>query len=110
MFYRFNNLKKRIPFPFIDIYLFQWNELNPSGIHNHAKNGCYMFLLKGCIKENIYNHTLTKTNTNFYTAPSISYINDKIGYHCIQPLERSISIHFYHPKNHKTKYFTNNNQ
>ena len=37
MFYRFNNFKKRIPFPFIDIYLFRWNEFNQSGIHNHAK-------------------------------------------------------------------------
>ena len=107
MFNRLKNYKRRIPFPFIDIYLFQWNTLNPSGIHDHAKNGCYMFLLKGSIKENIYNRTLTKTktNTNLYTAPYISYINDNIGYHCIEPLERSISIHFYHPKNHKIKIF-----
>ena len=46
MFYRFNNFKQRIPFPFVDIYLFHWNELKKSGIHNHARNGCYMFLLR----------------------------------------------------------------
>ena len=108
MFYRFNNFKKRIPFPFIDIYLFRWNEFNQSGIHNHAKNGCYMFLLKGTIKEVVYNHNLIKTNINIYNSPSVSFINDDIGYHCIRPMEKSISIHIYHPKKHKTKYFINN--
>ena len=66
MFYRFNNFKQRIPFPFVDIYLFHWNELKKSGIHNHARNGCYIFLLRGKIKENIYNHNLTRINTNIY--------------------------------------------
>mgnify|MGYP001177190188 CR=1 FL=1 len=108
MFYRFNNLKKKIPFPFIDIYFFKWNELKPTGIHNHAKNGCYVFLLKGKIKEDIYNNSLQRINTNVYHSPSISYMNDKIGYHCIQPLKKSISIHIYHPKDHQTKYFINN--
>ena len=108
MFYRFNNFKQRIPFPFVDIYLFQWNELKKSGIHNHARNGCYMFLLRGKIKENIYNHNLTRINTNIYNAPSVSFINDYIGYHSIQPMKRSISIHIYHPKRHETKYFINN--
>ena len=72
------------------------------------QNGCYMFLLKGTIKEVVYNHNLIKTNTNIYNSPSVSFINDDIGYHCIRPMEKSISIHIYHPKKHKTKYFINN--
>ena len=107
MFHRFSNVKQRVPFPFIDIYLFRWNELKPTGIHNHAKQGCYILLLKGKIKENIYNHSLHYQKTKMHKAPFVSYMSDKIGLHCIEPLEISTSIHFYYPKGHQTKYFTN---
>ncbi len=109
MFYVFNNFKKRIPFPFIDVYLFKWNELTPSGIHDHASSGCYILLLKGSIKEMIYNHSCVKLKTNNYKAPSISYMNNHIGLHSIEPLEKSVSIHFYYPKNHVTNYYSKNN-
>lgn len=98
-------VKRKIPFPFIDIFLFNWNNLGPTDIHNHAKNGCYIILLKGKLKENIYNKSLKKINSYKYKSPSISYIDDKIGFHSIEPLEESLSIHFYHPKKHKTKYY-----
>lgn len=101
-------IKRKIPFPFIDIYFFKWNSLKKSGIHNHAKNGCFIFLFKGKLKENIYNQRFQLIKTNLYNPFSISYMNDNIGYHCIEPLEKSYSIHFYHPKNHKTKYYINN--
>ena len=103
-------IRYKIPFPFIDVYFFQWNVLKRSGIHNHAENGCYLLLLKGKIKENIFNKNFTKIKTNIYKPFSLSYINDNIGYHCVEPLEKSYSLHIYHPKNHKTKYFTNNNK
>ena len=105
MFYQFNNLRIKIPFPVIDIYLFLWGNLSPTGIHNHAKNGCYIWLLRGQIKEDIYNHSKKKIKTNIYKAPSISYMNDRIGLHSIQPLKKSSSLHFYYPKGHKTKYY-----
>ena len=107
MFFRSMNFKKRIPFPLIDIYLFRWNELKQTGIHNHAKQGCYILLLKGKMKENIYNHSLHYQKTKIHKAPSLSYMCDTIGLHCIEPLEKSTSIHFYYPKGHQTKYFTN---
>ena len=107
MFHRFSNVKQRIPFPFIDIYFFRWNELKSTGIHNHAKQGCYLFLLKGKIKENIYNHSLHYQKTRIHKALSVSYMCDTIGLHRIEPLERSMSIHFYYPKGHQTKYYTN---
>ena len=43
--------------------------------------------------------------TNIYLSPSISYINNDMGFHSIKPIRESLSIHFYYPKNHKTKYF-----
>ena len=105
MFYQFNNLKIKIPFPLIDIYLFHWRNMNPSKIHNHSKNGCYLFLIKGSIQENIYNSSLKNIKKKIYKAPSLSYIHNKIGYHSIQPLQKSISIHIYHPKNENIKFF-----
>ncbi len=107
MFYQFMNLKRRIPFPFIDVYFFRWNELRSTGIHNHAKKGCYILLLNGEIKEKTYNHSMEYQKTITYKAPSLSFMSDTIGLHSIEPIKRSTSIHFYYPKGHKTKYFTN---
>lgn len=98
-------IKRKIPFPLIDIYLFQWNKLKPTGIHDHAEKGCYIWLLKGVLKEDIYNKHLRRIKSRVYKSPSISFMNNDIGYHCVQPLQKSISLHFYYPKGHKTKYY-----
>ena len=101
------NTKTKIPFPIIDIYLFRWNKLKHTGIHDHADKGCFLFLLKGEIEENIYSKDLKFICKNLHIAPTKSYINNNIGFHSIKPLKNSISLHFYYPKNHKTKYITN---
>ena len=67
--------------------------------------GCYIVLLRGTIKEEIYNHSLYKIKTNIHKAPSISYMNNKLGLHSIEPLKKSISIHLYYPKKHITNYY-----
>ena len=95
-----------IPFPFIDIYFIVWKPNAISKIHNHSRNGCYMFILKGDIKEEIYNKKLNIIGSNFYSTFDISYINDNIGYHRIKNTNKySYSLHLYHPKNHITTYF-----
>tara|TARA_B100000989_G_C19519274_1_gene463268 strand:- start:1906 stop:2217 length:312 start_codon:yes stop_codon:yes gene_type:complete len=95
-----------IPFPFIDIYFIVWKPNALSKIHNHSKNGCYMFILKGSIKEEIYNKKLNMIGTNYYSTFDNSYINDDIGYHRIKNTNQySYSLHFYHPRNHITTYF-----
>ena len=95
-----------IPFPFIDIYFIVWEPNAISKIHNHSKNGCYLFLIKGNIIEEIYNKKLKKIGTNIYDNFSLSYINDNIGYHRIKNYNQySYSLHIYHPRNHKTIYF-----
>ena len=95
-----------IPFPFIDIYFIVWKPNALSKIHNHSKNGCYMFILKGDIKEEIYNKKLNIIGSNYYSTFDISYINDDIGYHRIKNTNQySYSLHFYHPRNHITTYF-----
>ena len=95
-----------IPFPFVDIYFIVWKPNALSKIHNHSKNGCYMFILKGDIKEEIYNKKLNIIGSNYYSTFDISYINDNIGYHRIKNTNQySYSLHFYHPRNHITTYF-----
>ena len=95
-----------IPFPFVDIYFIVWKPNAISKIHNHSKNGCYMFILKGDIKEVIYNKKLNIIGTNYYSTFDTSYINDNIGYHRIKNTNQySYSLHFYHPRNHITIYF-----
>ena len=95
-----------IPFPFVDIYFIVWKPNALSKIHNHSKNGCYMLILKGDIKEEIYNKKLNIIGSNYYSTFDISYINDDIGYHRIKNTNQySYSLHFYHPRNHITTYF-----
>jgi cysteine dioxygenase len=95
-----------IPFPFIDIYFIVWKPNALSKIHNHSKNGCYMLILKGDIKEEIYNKKLNIIGSNYYSTFDISYINDNIGYHRIKNTNQyTYSLHFYHPRNHITTYF-----
>lgn len=95
-----------IPFPFIDIYFIVWKPNALSKIHNHSKNGCYMVILKGDIKEEIFNKNLNIIGSNYYSTFDTSYINDNIGYHRIKNTNQySYSLHFYHPRNHITTYF-----
>ena len=95
-----------LPFPFVDIYFIVWKPNALSKIHNHSKNGCYMLILKGDIKEEIYNKKLNIIGSNYYSTFDISYINDDIGYHRIKNTNQySYSLHFYHPRNHITTYF-----
>ena len=101
-----NYTRFKIPFPLIDIYLIKWKPNTISKIHNHSKNGCYLFLLKGNIKEEIYSKKLSLIDVNYYSTFDLSYINDEIGYHrIINANNYSYSLHFYYPKNHITIFY-----
>jgi cysteine dioxygenase len=100
--------KYKIPFPIIDIFLFKWKPKIETPIHNHSNSGCIMLVLKGCLSEQIYTKDLIfKKEKNHTKLLNISYINNNIGYHSIKNkmYDNCYSVHFYHPKNHKTKYF-----
>jgi hypothetical protein len=95
-----------IPFPFVDIYFIVWQPNTVSKIHNHSKNGCHMFILKGMIREEIYTKNLSLTDINYYSTFDKSYIDDNIGYHRIKNSDQySYSLHIYRPKNHVTIYY-----
>jgi hypothetical protein len=98
--------KYNLPIPFIDIFLIKWNPKCITKIHNHSKSGCYMFILYGNIKEEIFTKKLSLKNVKYYSTFDKSYINDDIGYHRIlNDNNYSYSLHIYHPKNHVTKYY-----
>ena len=100
--------KYRIPFPLVDIYFFKWKPNIQTKIHNHSGSGCIMILLKGKLQETIYNNSLETVQKKIYDRLlNVSYIHDNIGYHDIKNKcsESSCSVHIYHPKNHKTKYY-----
>ena len=99
-----SNIRTRIPFPIFDIYHFNWHTLNRTLIHNHAKNGCLMILIKGALNEKIYDKKLNLIEENDYYSPNISFINDKKGYHSVKALKPSNSLHIYYPKGHITEY------
>ena len=101
-----NYRKYKIPFPLIDIYFIIWKPGCISQIHNHSRSGCYMFVLKGDIKEEIYTKNLNLIGINYYGSFETSYINDNIGYHRIKNSNQyTYSLHIYHPRNHITTYF-----
>ena len=101
-----NYKKYKIPFPLVDIYFIIWKPRAISKIHNHSINGCYMLLLKGNIKEELYSKNLSLIDHNLYSTLDLSYINDDKGYHrIINTNKYTYTLHFYHPKNHLTKYF-----
>ena len=95
-----------VPFPFIDIYFIIWEPNALSKIHDHSKNGCHMFILKGFIREEVYTKKLSLIDMKYLDTFDRSYIDDNIGYHRIQNFDKySYSLHIYHPRNHITKYF-----
>ncbi len=101
-----NYTKYRIPFPFVDIFIIKWLPNAISKIHNHSKSGCWMFILYGNIKEEIFTKKLSLTGINYYSSFDRSYINDDIGYHRIKNGNNyTYSLHIYHPKNHITEYY-----
>ena len=96
----------------ISLELISWGAHSSTEIHDHARYGCFMKVLDGRLRENIFspisNHFIRtkKLNTN-----AISYINNKIGHHNIfneNYDSNSYSLHLYFPGNYNTNYYSFN--
>lgn len=80
-----------------EILLLAWDKDSSTPTHNHPKNGCVLYLIDGKLKE--------KRISDHYSIDSIiyknkqSYIDDSIGKHKIEAMEKSYSIHIYSPPN-----------
>ena len=99
--------KYKIPFPFFNAFLISWKPNTISKIHDHGDKGCWMFMLKGRVREEIYSKTLKLKNVNYHNTFDRSYIDDNIGYHRIKNgCNQAYTLNIYHPKNTITKYYT----
>ena len=78
-------------------YLIKWQPKMITSIHNHPNTDCYIYLLKGNLKEIVLNNNkITDTNILINSFDS-TFINDKIGYHQVENIlnKSSYSIHKY---------------
>ncbi|KAF0992363.1 hypothetical protein HZS_6582, partial [Henneguya salminicola] len=95
-----------------------WNEKQFSGIHDHSSSHCFVKVLKGKIRETLYNnpnlednksqnHSLNVKQETEYTKNKVAYIHgdfifnlqlDNIGLHKMgnpSPTEKSVTMHIY---------------
>ena len=90
-----------------EMFLIYWGVNSKTKIHDHSEEGCIMKILKGDLRELVYNENFELIDTNNYKEGDISFIDNKIGYHKIINTNDNISksLHIYSPPNHQTKYF-----
>jgi len=85
-----------------------WGSNSKSPIHNHAEYGCFMKVLNGSLKENLYNSELEFIKETSLEQYDVSYIHNNIGVHSIEnmnKLDMSYSLHIYFPGKYNTKYY-----
>lgn len=84
-----------------ELILICWNKNQITKIHSHSNNGCLMKILEGEIEETIYDKNENFINKNIYKKDNVSFIHNEIGYHKINAIEMSITLHLYSPPNYK---------
>lgn len=88
--------------------ILSWGPYSKSPIHNHAEFGCFMKVLNGSLKENLYNENLEFLKATKYEKNDVTYINNNIGIHSIEnnnESNMSYSLHIYFPGKYNTKYY-----
>jgi cysteine dioxygenase len=96
---------------FFEILIITWDVNQKASIHDHAENGCFLKILDGGeLEETLYDNELNKLDKKILKKDEISYMDNKIGYHCITNCSPQfvVSIHVYSPPNHLTKFFKKN--
>lgn len=91
-----------------NLLILVWNQGKGSMIHDHANAHCIVKMLKGTLKEELYNppinadkpSELTLKKVSVYSTNEVSYMSDEIGLHrMINPSETelAVSLHLYTP-------------
>jgi len=90
-----------------NLLILVWNPGKGSPIHDHANAHCVMKILKGSLKETIYEapqgdlpSTPKATKETIHGQDEVTYISDKIGLHKISnasETEAAVSLHLYTP-------------
>ncbi len=83
----------------LKVVLIHWKPGKISNIHGHPKGGCVFKILQGKLEELRYSTDSSQKiiSSCGYTAGSIAYIDDNLGYHAVgNPFGSSaISLHVY---------------
>ncbi|XP_041356416.1 cysteine dioxygenase type 1-like [Gigantopelta aegis] len=85
-----------------------WNEAQGSSIHSHANSHCFLKVLDGNVREELFDwptessneSMMTKTTENVYNKNQCAYINDDIGLHRVENSSHSnkaVTLHLYSP-------------
>ena len=95
-------VKLLISSPPIHSYIIVWNSDAETDIHSHSKNGCFTYLIKGNLLEEIYkNNIYVKSKFIFsnYSYNNLQFIDENIGQHKIINLDEDLShINIYQSK------------
>lgn len=92
--------------PLIHSYIIVWNKNAETNIHSHSKNGCFSYIIKGSLLEEIYKNNLYvesrymfSNNSHNNLHKNLEFIDENIGQHKIINLDNdmSYSINIYSP-------------
>jgi len=86
-----------------EIIIICWNDKAETKIHDHPEKGCILYLFEGELEETKYNKDMKFIQKTVVYSKSISYMDNKIGFHKIKCNSKALSIHIYSPPNHKMK-------
>lgn len=83
-----------------DIFILTWRSKGASPVHNHPDTGCIYKVIKGGLREEIYDPSQgekTPIKVTDLKEGDCGYIDDKVGFHRIwNPTDEStVSIHIY---------------
>ncbi|NVK53412.1 MAG: cysteine dioxygenase family protein [Flavobacteriaceae bacterium] len=84
-----------------ELILLCWENGHKTAVHDHGGEECWVYILEGEFKENIYElngseNLVIKKESN-YKAGDCTYMKDFMGYHDLENLsnKRSMSLHLY---------------
>ncbi|ESO86570.1 hypothetical protein LOTGIDRAFT_204525 [Lottia gigantea] len=90
-----------------NLMLLCWGEAHGSSIHSHANSHCFLKVLDGKVREELYDWPSESSTTemkpraiNEYETPCCTYINDNLGLHRIENPSHSdpaVTLHLYSP-------------
>ncbi|KAI8785487.1 cysteine dioxygenase type 1 [Biomphalaria glabrata] len=82
-----------------------WNEGQGSSIHSHANSHCFLKVIDGKVKEELFEWpdsegTMKKCAENEYDKDQCAYINDSLGLHRVENvshINKAVTLHLYSP-------------
>lgn len=89
----------------VEFVVICWKKGQKSKIHDHPDKGCILRLHSGHLKETRYTHDLQNKAITYIRPDMTTYIDNIQGYHEVEALQDSVSLHIYSPPRYKCKKF-----